>query len=229
MKTIGILGGMSAASSQLYYKTLCDLTHQQFGGLEQPEILLRSVNFAPLAAYMNAGKWDEIAQILHKEAKKLQDGGADFIIIATNTMHKLFDDISKGIDIPFVHIGEATANALNHAGKKSPVFLATKFTMDEAFYLDTLQRQGINAILPEVDVRETLNQIIFDELCQNIVTEESQDFYINTVKKLTKQGADSVILGCTEIGLLLNENNSPLPIFDTTIIHCEAALNFALS
>ena len=228
VKKIGILGGMSAASTQIYYQTLCSLTQSELGGLHSPNLLIRSVNFAPLAQHMNDGNWAAIGDILHVEAKLLAAGGAELIVLATNTMHKLKDQIMHGIDLPFLHIAEATANAILAGGAKRPAFFATKFTMQEAFYLDVLRENGLDPIVPSTTEQDVINDIIFNELCKNIATAESEAVYLDILKRLKAQGADSVILGCTEVCLLLNAQNTGVPVYDTTQIHCQAALRAAL-
>ncbi len=220
---------MSAASSQLYYQTLCELTQAKYGGLHSPELLLRSVNFADMAEAMAADQWEKIGKILNKEALLLQKGGAAFLLLATNTMHKLADNMMDSVDIPLLHIADATADALMRDARKTPAFLATKFTMEERFYLDRLEARGIHPIVPNATQRHETNEIIFQELCRNIVTPESTQKYVQIVEHLAEQGADSVVLGCTEICMLLNAKNSPLPIYDTTYLHCAAALRKATS
>ena len=227
MKKIGILGGMSAASTHIYYRILCDVTQQRLGGLHSPNLLLRSVDFAPLAAMMDNGDWRTIARVLNEEAKILEDAGAEIMVIASNTMHKLAEDIMASVNIPLVHIADATAQAVGNGGCKTPAFIATKFTMDETFYTDILRQHGLSPILPHPDQRTIINDIIFQELCRNEVTPDSQARYVEIVRELHQTGADSVILGCTEVCLLLNEDNSRMPVFDTTRIHCEAALQAA--
>ena len=228
VKKIGILGGMSAASTQIYYQTLCSLTQSELGGLHSPNLLIRSVDFAPLAQHINNGNWAAIGDVLHAEAKLLAAGGAELIVLATNTMHKLKDQIMHGIDFPFLHIAEATANAVFAGGSERPAFFATKFKMQEAFYLDVLRDNGLDPIVPNTTEQDVINDIIFDELCKNIVTTESEAAYLGILKRLKAQGADSVILGCTEVCLLLNAQNTGVPVYDTTQIHCQAALRAAL-
>ena len=212
VKRIGILGGMSAASTQIYYQTLCSLTQSELGGLHSPNLLIRSVDFAPLAEHMNNGNWAAIGDVLQHEAKLLAAGGAELIVLATNTMHKLKDQIMHGIDLPFIHIAEATANAVLAGGSKRPAFFATKFTMQEAFYLDILRDNGLDPIVPNSTEQDVINDIIFDELCKNIATAASEAVYLDILKSLKAQGADSMILGCTEVCLLLNAQNTGGPL-----------------
>jgi aspartate racemase len=228
VKKIGILGGMSAASTQIYYQTLCSLTQSELGCLHSPNLLIRSVDFAPLALHMNDGNWSAICDTLHAEAKLLAVGGAELIVLATSTMHKLKDQIMQSIDLPFIHIAEATATAVLTGGSKRPAFFATKFTMQEAFYLDILRDNGLGPIVLNTTEQDVINDIIFDELCKNIATAESEATYLDILKRLKAQGADSVILGCTEVCLLLNAQNTAGPVYDTTQIHCQAAIRTAL-
>lgn len=229
MKTIGILGGMSAASTQIYYRTLCDLTRNRLGGLHSPDLLIRSLDFAPIAALQAQGEWDAAGTILNKEAKALQTGGADFILLATNTMHKLARQMTQDVDIPFLHIADATVSAIRSAGLESPGLVATAFTMEQSFYTDRLSDAGLTPIIPGFADRAETHRIIYEELCQDIVTNESATTYVDIAARLVEAGADSMILGCTEVGMLLNQSNVSVPVFDTTLIHCAAALDLALA
>lgn len=229
MKKIGILGGMSAASSQIYYQTLCELTQKKYGGLKSPNLILRSLDFEPISEMMNKGDWADIGNLLNSEARLLRDAGAEILVLASNTMHKVAPEMLLGIDIPFVHIGTATAKAVERQRCKKPAFFATKFTMEEEFYVSILEEYFIEPIIPNSNDRKIINKIIFDELCRNEITKQSEETYLKILKNLTNCGADSVILGCTEVCLLLNETNTGLPVFDTTRIHCEAAFDMANS
>ena len=229
MKTIGILGGMSAASTQTYYRTLCDLTRQRLGGLHSPELLIRSIDFAPIAALQASGDWDTAAAILNANARALQRGGADLLLLATNTMHKLAGPMMQGLSIPLLHIAEATAARISTAGLKSPGLMATAFTMQESFYTDKLRAAGLTPILPDADDRREIHRIIYAELCRDITTPESRHAFEAIAARLIAKGADCLILGCTEIGMLLNQTNVAVPVFDTTLIHCETALDLAQS
>ena len=226
-KRIGLLGGMSAASSQLYYAELCRLTQAERGGLSSPDLILRSLDFAPLEAWMTSGNWDAIADTLSRESSQLQASGAEVIALATNTMHNVAADIEAVIDVPFIHIADATAAALNAAGSKTPGLIGTQFTMEQTFYLDRLRDQGLDPLVPGASSRSLINDIIFGELCKGIVRDDSTDTFIKAASELAFDGADSLILGCTEVCMLLNEDNTPLPVFDTTAIHCEAILKAA--
>ena len=229
MKTIGILGGMSAASTQLYYRYLCDKTRDQLGGLHSPELLIRSVDFAEIENYQMADDWQAAACKLNREAKLLERGGAEILLIATNTMHKLANDIVSGLDIPMIHIADATADAIASAGLSSPGLMATKFTMEQDFYLARLSAAGLQAIVPGKADRESTHNIIYEELCKDNIKQSSRLQYEEIAQRLVKNGADCLILGCTEVGMLLNTNNVSVPVFDTTLIHCEAALRAALA
>ena len=176
---------------------------------------------------MSIGEWDAIADTLSREASQLQAAGAEVIALATNTMHNVAAEIEAVIDVPFVHIADATAAALNAAGNKTPGLIGTQFTMEQAFYLDRLRDQGLDPVVPEASSRSVINDIIFGELCKGIVLEDSTDTLIKAATELAFDGADSLILGCTEVCMLLNEDNTPLPVFDTTAIHCEAILKAA--
>jgi aspartate racemase len=229
MKTIGILGGMSAASTQAYYRELCRLASERLGGLHSPELLIRSLDFARIEALQVAGEWERAGDILHAEALALERGGADFIVLATNTMHKLAAQMMEGVGIPLLHIADATAERITDAGKRRPGLMATAFTMEQSFYTDRLRAAGLEPVIPDAADRAETHRIIYDELCRNIVNHPSRDIYIAIAARLIESGADSLILGCTEVGMLLNQGNVAVPVFDTTLIHCEAALDAALA
>ena len=228
MKTIGILGGMSAASTQLYYAELCRLTREKLGGLHSPQLLIRSLDFAEIEALQVNGQWAEAGEILNREAKALEKGGADFLILATNTMHKLADQMMTGVDIPLLHIADATAKSITSAGLDNPGLMATAFTMEQSFYTDRLVQAGLTPVLPNTADRAETHRIIYEELCKDIVTEGSQAAYVAIANRVKAAGADCLILGCTEVGMLLNQGNVDMPVFDTTLIHCAAALDMAL-
>lgn len=231
MKTIGILGGMSSASTQIYYRELCALTQTRLGGLHSPDLLIRSLDFDQIAALQARGEWDDLAAILNRAALQLQHGGADFLVLATNTMHKVAEQMMAGLSIPLLHIGDATALAILRDGRelRRPGLMATAFTMEQAFYVDRLAKHGLTAVVPGREDREVTHRIIYDELCKGVVRKESEEVYMAIAKRLVAdQGADCLILGCTEVGMLLNKGNVSVPVFDTTLIHCEEALRMAL-
>lgn len=228
MKTIGILGGMSAASTQIYYRELCNRTRERLGGLHSPELLIRSLDFAVIETLQMAGEWQQAGAILNREAKALQRGGADFLLLATNTMHKLADQMMQGVSIPLLHIADATAARIQAAGLRRPGLMATAFTMEQSFYTGRLIAAGLAPLIPETADRAETHRIIYDELCRDIVTPQSQAAYVAIAERLVARGADSLILGCTEVGLLLNQGNVRVPVFDTTLVHCDAALEMAL-
>ncbi|WP_209089820.1 aspartate/glutamate racemase family protein [Agrobacterium tumefaciens] len=229
MKTIGILGGMSAASTQIYYRTLCEITRDRLGGLHSPELLIRSLDFAKIEALQALGQWDAAASILNAEAKALEKGGADFILLATNTMHKVASAMMADVTIPLLHIADATAQRISTAGLNRPGLIATAFTMEQSFYRDRLVEASLHPIIPDENDRAEVHRIIYDELCMDIIEDESRSKFEDVAQRLVAVGADSVILGCTEVCMLLNQGNVTVPVFDTTRIHCEAAIDLALS
>ncbi|WP_310621853.1 aspartate/glutamate racemase family protein [Flexibacterium corallicola] len=228
MKTIGILGGMSAASTQIYYRLLCQLTQEHLGGLHSPELLIRSLDFDRIEKLQAADHWWEAGEILNREALALERGGADFIILATNTMHKLSGQMMNGLSIPFIHIAEATAHSITEAGLVAPGLMATAFTMEQDFYTGKLVEAGLTPIIPEEADRQNTHRIIYEELCKGITAKDSEAEYIAIAERLVNRGADCLILGCTEVGMLISEANVSVPVFDTTQIHCAAALQYAL-
>ncbi|MEZ5498262.1 MAG: aspartate/glutamate racemase family protein [Steroidobacteraceae bacterium] len=228
MKTIGILGGMSAVSTQIYYRELCRLTQSRLGGLHSPELLIRSLDFARIEALQTEGDWASAGSILNDAAKALERGGAGLVILATNTMHKLAKETMAGVGLPFIHIADATADAIARRGLRRPGLMATAFTMQQSFYTERLAAAGLHPVLPNVADQEETHRVIYEELCRGMTTRESTATYIAIAKRLAESGADGLILGCTEVGMLLNQGNVDLPVFDTTLIHCAAALDLAL-
>lgn len=228
MKTIGILGGMSAASTRLYYDMLCDLAQARFGGLTSPQLLIRSLDFAPIADAQARGDWDALGDLLAQKARALEAGGAEILVLATNTMHKCADTIAGAISIPFLHLADATALDIARAGFRRPGLMATAFTMEQDFYTGRLAAHGLTPVVPNAQDRADTHRIIYDELCKNVVSAPSQVKYIEIAQRLAADGADCLILGCTEVGMLLNAANAPIPVFDTTHIHCKAAFAAAI-
>nr|WP_280141705.1 aspartate/glutamate racemase family protein [Rhizobium sp. NFR07] len=229
LKTIGILGGMSAASTQIYYRELCRLTREKLGGLHSPELLIRSVDFDGIERLQASSEWETAGSVLNKHAVCLERGGADLLILATNTMHKVADRIVDRLSIPFLHIADATATAILDRGLSRPGLMATAFTMEQKFYTDRLKARGISPIIPEGDDRAETHRIIYDELCRDVIDVKSRLTYEAIAQRLVDQGCDCLILGCTEVGMLLNQDNVGVPVFDTTLIHCNAALEAALA
>lgn len=219
---------MSAASTQIYYRELCRLTRESLGGLRSPELLIRSVDFDEIERLQASSEWGAAANILNEKAIALERGGADILIMATNTMHKVADQILSGVSITFLHIADATATAILERGFRRPGLMATAFTMEQNFYVDRLVAQGLLPLIPEDDDRVETHRIIYDELCRDIIREESRLAYERIAQRLIDRGCDCLILGCTEVGMLLSQDNVSVPVFDTTLVHCKAALQAAL-
>lgn len=227
MKTIGILGGMSWESTQHYYRLINEEVRERLGGLNSARILLASVNFQDVEPHMRSGNWDEVAAMLCDHALRLERAGADFLVLATNTMHKLVPRIEQRISIPVLHIADATARTISNMGLTTVGLLGTRHTMEEDFYTARLVRHGLTPLAPESAAeRAEVDRIIFQELCQGCVLNESRCAYDGIITKLAARGAEAVILGCTEIGLLVS--SGPVPLIDTTAVHAKAAVSLAL-
>ena len=226
MKTIGLIGGMSWESTVPYYKMINEYTGKELGGLHSARIILYSVDFYELEKHMSAGEWDSIAEILLDAAKRLETAGADVILICTNTMHKLFPEIQDKISVPMIHIADATADELEKNRIKKVALLGTKYTMTEDFYKSRLIDRGFEVLIPDEDDIELVNRVIFDELCKGIIKDSSRSAYSSIIKKLKNDGAEGVILGCTEIGMLIRQEDSVIPVFDTTEIHALSAARY---
>ncbi|WBX86455.1 aspartate/glutamate racemase family protein [Sphingosinicella microcystinivorans] len=230
MRTIGLIGGMSWESTALYYRIINEGIRDRLGGLNSAKLLLCSVNFAELERLQHEERWEEAAAILLESANALERAGADFILLCTNTMHLVADTLAGGMKRPLLHIADATGEAIRAAGISKVGLLGTRFTMERDFYAGRLRRRhGIDVIIPEQAARETIHRIIYDELCQGQVRAGSRDAYLEIVQALVSRGAEAVILGCTEIGLLLGPGDTNIPLFDTTRIHAEAAVRMALA
>ena len=229
MKTIGILGGMSVASTQTYYRELSRLTRERLGGLHSPELLIRSVDFDGIAKLQASSDWDTAGQVLNVEARALERGGAQLLLLATNTMHKVADKIVDGLSIPLLHIADATAEKISAQGLKRPGLVATKFTMEQSFYTDRLRASDLIPVVPEAEDRDETHRIIYEELCRDVINERSRTIFESIAQRLIAKGCDSLILGCTEVGMLLSQENVSVPVFDTTLVHCEAALFAAMA
>ena len=228
MKTIGLIGGMSWESTIPYYKVINEYVGKELGGFHSAKILLYSVDFAELEENMSKGKWDRNASLLSEAAIRLEKAGADVILICTNTMHKLFYDVQERVSVPLIHIALATADALEKDGIKRVALLGTKYTMTEDFYKERLKDRGFEVLIPEEEDMQIVHDVIFDELCHGIIKEESRKEYARIIAALKEKGAEAVILGCTEIGLLITPGDSVLPAYDTTLIHAESAARYAL-
>ena len=225
---IGVLGGMSAASTSLYYQRLNAVARSRLGGLHGASLLLRSVDFAPIAAMQSAGEWRRAGALLNGEARALERGGAEMLLLATNTMHCVADEIMDGVQIPLLHIGDATASAIARDGLSRPGLLATAFTMEQSFYTDRLHAANLEPIIPSADDRALIHHIIYEELCKDVVTAASRAAFEGIAARMVDRGADCLILGCTEIGMLLNASNVSCPVYDTTHVHCDDAIDVAL-
>ena len=229
MKTIGLIGGMSWESTVTYYQLINETIKQELGGLHSAKILLYSVDFAEVEACQAAGEWDRAADILTAAAQALERGGADLIVICTNTMHKVAPQVQAGVKLPLLHIAEATAQALKAQGIAKVGLLGTKYTMTQAFYRDKLIEAGLDVLTPDEVDMDIVHRVIYDELCLGIIREDSRAEYLRIIDALAARGAQGVILGCTEIGLLVSQNDTALPVFDTTAIHATQAAMAALA
>lgn len=229
MKTIGLIGGMSWESTVTYYQVINETVKEKLGGYHSAKVLLYSVDFAELEECLTGGDWDKCCEILSEAAAKLERAGADFILICTNTMHKVADRVQKAITVPLVHIAEAAAYEMNKRKIKKAALLGTKYTMKQAFYKEILEDAGISVIVPDEHDMELMNKIIFDELCLGIISEKSKKECLRVINDLAEKGAQGVILGCTEIGLLIRQEDTTLPVFDTMLIHAEKAAVMAMN
>ena len=229
MKTIGLIGGMSWESSIEYYRIINQTTQAKLGGLHSAKSLMVSIDFSEMEILQHEARWPEAARMLVESAKNLENGGADFIVLCTNTMHKVADDIQAGVKIPLLHIADATAQVVKDSGIHKIGLLGTRFTMEEEFYKGRLSRNfSLNVMVPDAQERKIVHQIIYDELVLGKIQQSSKEQYIGIIEKMVEQGVEGVILGCTEIGLLIHEQDSTVPLFDTTRIHAEAAVEYAL-
>ena len=230
MKTIGLIGGMSWESTVVYYQLLNRGARERLGGLHSAKLLLWSFDFADIEAMQAKGDWDGATNAMIDAARALERGGADCVIICTNTMHKMADAVQQSVDIPLIHIADATATAIKVSGAKKPLLLATRYTMEQDFYKGHLRdRHGVETMVPDEVGRTLVHDIIYNELCQGIIRKDSKEAYLETIQRAQQQGADGVIFGCTEVGLLIAQADFALPAFDTTALHAGAALDFALN
>lgn len=229
MKTIGLLGGMSWESTASYYRIINDEIKRRLGGLHSAQILLYSLDFQEIEDLQHRGRWDAAADILLHGARRIESGGADFLLICTNTMHRVAGRVESGIGIPLLHIADATGQQIRTQGFNKVALLGTRFTMEQAFYRGRLEeRFDLEVLVPGETERETVHRVIYDELCLGSVHEASRERFADIIRGLADRGAEAVILGCTEIALLIDGKHSPVPLFDTTRIHAIGAVNEAL-
>lgn len=230
MKTIGLIGGMSWESTVPYYRLINEAVRERLGGLHSAKIILYSVDFHDIEQLMQRGEWEAVAVALATAAALLESAGADVLVLCTNTMHKVAGAIEAAVSIPFLHIIDPTADAIKQAGLKKVGLLGTRFTMEQPFYRDRLQdRHGLRVLIPEPEERTRVHRVIFDELCLGKMVEASRRDYAKVIERLVAQGAEAVILGCTEISLLIERQECEVPLFDTTRLHARRAAEWALS
>jgi aspartate racemase len=228
MKRIGLLGGMSWESSVEYYRAINEIARDRLGGLHSADCLLRSVDFADIEALQSEGRWEEAGERLAAEARSLVAGGAELLVLCTNTMHKVADAITAAVDVPFVHIADTTAHAVRDAGLSTVGLLATGYTMEQDFYVGRLRDvHGLEVLVPGEADRRIVHDVIYDELCLGIVRDASREQYRRIIGELAGRGAQGILLACTEVGLLVGQDDSPVPVFDTTRLHAERALELA--
>ncbi|WP_032095299.1 MULTISPECIES: aspartate/glutamate racemase family protein [unclassified Alteromonas] len=229
MKKLGLIGGMSWESTVSYYQMINRAVNEKLGGFHSAKILLSSVDFAEIERLQRAQAWPEMATLLHAEAKALTTAGADAIVICTNTMHKVADEVASNLSIPLLHIVDATGEVLVNDSVKKVGLLGTKFTMEQTFYTERLRTNfGIDVVVPPPHERDIIHNVIYAQLCKGVICTESRKAYINIIDGLASEGAEGVILGCTEIALLVQQNHTAIRLYDTTAIHAEAAVDFAV-
>ena len=229
MKTIGLLGGMSWQSTEHYYRLINEATKNALGGHHSAQIAMFSVDFQEIEEYQHAGNWDATAQILATRAAQVEAAGAEMLLICTNTMHRVADQVAAAIDIPLLHIADATATTIKEEGISTVGLLGTKFTMEQDFYKGRLEQHGLEVIVPSEDDRQVVHRIIYEELCHGQIKDESRNEYLRIITDLGQRGAEAVIEGCTEIGLLVQQQHTSVKLFDTTRIHAEQAVAEALN
>ena len=228
LKTIGLIGGMSWESTVTYYKIINEVIKEKLGGLHSAKCVLYSVDFQEIEECQANGNWEKSGEILGEAAYSLEKAGADFIVICTNTMHKVINQIKEKISIPILHIAEMTAEKILEKGLKNIALLGTKYTMEQDFYKSKLIEKGINVIIPDKNDIEIINEVIYDELCLGTINSDSKKKFLEIVDKLRSKGAEGIILGCTEIGLLIKNEDTDVPLFDTAIIHAEQAAIYSI-
>ena len=228
-RVIGMLGGMSWQSSAQYYRLANELVRDRLGGLHSARVLLASVDFADIEQLQVAGQWERAGQLLAEAAARLEAGGAELLVVCTNTMHRVADQVQAAVGIPLLHLGDTTARAVVGAGLRTVGLLGTAFTMEQDFYRDRLAGHGLTVLIPPADDRAEVHRVIYDELCVGQLREPSRRFYREVITRLVEAGAEGVILGCTEIELLIGASDSPVPVFPTTRLHVEAAVELSLA
>ena len=228
MKTLGIIGGMSPESTTLYYRIINRELNHRLGGNHSADIVMHSVDFEEVVRLQKSGDWEAAGALLAASAAKLEGAGAQLLLVATNTMHKVAAPIQAAIGVPFLHILDSVAERIRAQGIRAVGLLGTRFTMQDAFYREGLAERGIQAIVPDEGAQAEIHRIIFEELCVGHFPESSRRFYVQTIERLADQGAEGIILGCTEIGLLVRPEDTAAPLFDTTAIHVQAAAEFIL-
>ena len=228
LKTIGLIGGMSWESTATYYKIINETVKEKLGGLHSAKCILYSVDFQEIEECQANGNWEKSGEILGEAAYNLEKAGADFIVICTNTMHKVVNQIKEKISVPILHIAEMTAEKILEKGLKNIALLGTKYTMEQDFYKSKLIEKGINVIIPDKNDIEIINEVIYDELCLGTINSDSKKKFLEIVDKLRSKGAEGIILGCTEIGLLIKNEDTDVPLFDTAIIHAEQAAMYSI-
>ncbi|OIR08047.1 aspartate racemase [mine drainage metagenome] len=229
MKRIGLIGGMSWESTAVYYRLINQAVRRRHGGLHSADLLLHSVNFAEIVACQTAGRWDQAADLLTASARHLEQAGADMVLICTNTMHLVADAVAAALSVPLLNIIDATGAAVRRNGCAQPLLLATRYTMEQGFYADRMARQGLTLRIPAAAERQRMHDIIFQELCHGVIREESRRAVLDIIARHRAEGADSVILGCTEICLLIEPQMQDGPLFDSTALHADAAVALALA
>jgi aspartate racemase len=229
MRTIGMLGGMSWESTAEYYRLANLLVAQRLGGLHSAEVLMYSLDFAPIEELQVSGAWDEAAEVLAGGARVLESAGTDVLLLCTNTMHKVADQVQAAVDVPLIHIVDVTAEAVKAAGLTTVGLLGTGFTMEQDFYRDRFVARGPDLLVPGKEDRDLVHRVIYDELCKGVVDDDSRRAYQDVIGRLVADGAEGVVLGCTEIELLVCQQHSPVPVFPTTRLHVEAAVDAALA
>lgn len=228
MKTIGLIGGMSWESTQTYYRLINQRVREELGGLHSAKLVLYSVDFAEIETLQHQGDWRATGEILGAVGQSVESAGAEFLVLCTNTMHKVASQIERAVSIPLLHIADATANVLKKDGVTCVGLLGTRFTMEQEFYLGRLQNHGIRVVVPNETERESIHSVIYNELCQGVIKPDSKTEYLGVVASLAERGAQGVILGCTEIGLLIQGSDTDIKLYDTTEIHAEQAVQNAL-